>query len=178
MPNALIIYSTTDGHALKVAKYIKENVETTACLVELINIDDTPRLQNVNLNDYDKILIGASIRYGKHNKQVYDFIDKYKTTLESLPTAFFTINAVARKEDKNTPDTNPYIIKFLTQVNWQPVLKGVFAGRIIYHKYGFFDRHMIRFIMWITKGPTDLKGTFEFTDWNKVDDFIEDFKKL
>jgi menaquinone-dependent protoporphyrinogen oxidase len=30
---------------------------------------------------------------------------------------------------------------------------------------------MIRFIMWMTKGPTDTSATFEFTDWNKVDDF-------
>ena len=32
-------------------------------------------------------------------------------------------------------------------------------------------KHMIRFIMWMTKGPTDLNGTFEFTDWDDVDAF-------
>ena len=30
---------------------------------------------------------------------------------------------------------------------------------------------MIRFIMWITKGPTDTKNTYEYTDWAKVDEF-------
>jgi menaquinone-dependent protoporphyrinogen oxidase len=30
---------------------------------------------------------------------------------------------------------------------------------------------MIRLIMWITKGPTDVRNTYEFTDWNQVDEF-------
>jgi menaquinone-dependent protoporphyrinogen oxidase len=27
--------------------------------------------------------------------------------------------------------------------------------------------------MWMTKGPTDISGKFEFTDWNAVEDFAE-----
>jgi menaquinone-dependent protoporphyrinogen oxidase len=30
---------------------------------------------------------------------------------------------------------------------------------------------MIRFIMWMTKGPTDPTGKFDFTDWNEVEKF-------
>ena len=41
-------------------------------------------------------------------------------------------------------------------------------------KYKCIDKHMIRFIMWITKGPTDTKSTYEFTDWDKVDSFAKE----
>ena len=61
--------------------------------------------------------------------------------------------------------------KFLKLTDWEPNDISVFAGKIDYPKYGFIDKHMIRFIMWMTKGPTDLSGTYEFTDWNKVDEF-------
>ena len=37
---------------------------------------------------------------------------------------------------------------------------------------------MIRLIMYITKGPTDTSKNFEFTDWNKVDDFSRDLENL
>jgi menaquinone-dependent protoporphyrinogen oxidase len=30
---------------------------------------------------------------------------------------------------------------------------------------------MIRFIMWMTKGPTDPDTNIEFTDWNQVEEF-------
>ena len=61
--------------------------------------------------------------------------------------------------------------KFLSTIAWKPELIGIFGGRIDYPSYRFFDKHMIRFIMWMTKGPTDINGTFEFTDWNAVDAF-------
>ncbi|BFM51266.1 menaquinone-dependent protoporphyrinogen IX dehydrogenase [Marinomonas sp. THO17] len=125
------------------------------------------------LNSHDKIVIGASIRYGKHQAGLVDFIRQHKRLLENKPSAFFTVNLVARKAEKCTPDTNPYIIKLLTELDWQPSLKGVFGGRLNYQQYGFLDRNMIRFIMWVTKGPTDPKTDQDFTDWQKVDEFAQ-----
>ena len=61
--------------------------------------------------------------------------------------------------------------KFLSLSAWKPNVLEVFAGKIDYPKYKFIDKHMIRFIMWMTKGPTDTSGTYEFTDWMKVDAF-------
>ena len=61
--------------------------------------------------------------------------------------------------------------KFLRQISWKPKKLAVFAGKIDYPIYTFRDRQVIRFIMWMTKGPTDPRAVVEFTDWNKVDDF-------
>ena len=57
---------------------------------------------------------------------------------------------------------------------WNPKKIGVFAGKIDYPKYGFFDKHIIRFIMWLTGGPTDIKQTYVFTNWKKIDDFCKE----
>ena len=84
------------------------------------------------------------------------------------------MNVVARKPEKNTPETNPYIQKFLKISKWRPDKIGVFAGKVDYPKYGFFDKHIIKFIMFITKGPTDTSRSFEFTDWSKVEDFSKE----
>ena len=91
--------------------------------------------------------------------------------LEQKRSAFFSVNVVARKPEKNTPETNPYMQKFLKISNWKPDKLGVFAGKVDYPKYGFFDKYIIQFIMFITKGPTDTSKSFEFTDWSKVEDF-------
>ncbi len=78
---------------------------------------------------------------------------------------------VARKPDKNEPDTNPYLKKFLKQVPWQPTKLAVFAGKIDYKKYRFFDRSMIRLIMYVTDGTTHPETVADFTDWGKVKEF-------
>jgi len=131
-----------------------------------------------DLNMFDKIVVGASIRYGKHSEKVYDFINNNLQTLDGKPNAFFSVNVVARKPNKNQPETNPYLKKFLSQIDWKPKELTVFAGKIDYQKYNIFDRYMIRMIMFITKGPTDPKACVEFTDWDQVKQFGQLISKM
>ncbi|HEB68643.1 MAG TPA: menaquinone-dependent protoporphyrinogen IX dehydrogenase [Desulfobulbus sp.] len=166
----LIAYSTTDGHTLEICGYLKHCIEQQGHRVTLLSVE-TGINENIDLKPFDKIVLGASIRYGKHAKEVYEFIRRNERILESKPNAFFSVNVVARKPEKNTPETNPYLKKFLKQITWQPMELAVFAGRIDYQKYRFRDRQMIRLIMWMTKGPTDPTTNIEFTNWNQVEDF-------
>ena len=170
MKKTAIIYSSTDGHTVKICEKIIEIIKHKS-MVSLCSIEETDSL---DLKSFDFILVGASIRYGNHKASLFRFIDRNLNVLNEKQTAFFNVNAVARKEDKNTAATNPYLIKFLKKVSWKPDLLEVFAGKISYPKYHFFDKHMIRFIMWITNGPTDINESFEFTDWSKGDDFAKD----
>lgn len=168
MSEILIAYSTTDGHTQEISYRLRLVIEQQGHRVTLISIGDEP---DVDLNQFDKLVLGASIRYGKHSKQVYRFIEKFGKVLESKPNAFFSVNVVARKPEKNKPETNPYLQKFLKQIQWQPKELAVFAGKIDYPKYRFWDRQMIRIIMWMTKGPTDPQAVIEFTEWEQVEAF-------
>jgi menaquinone-dependent protoporphyrinogen oxidase len=168
MSNILILYSTTDGQTLRICENLQSNLQQQGHAARVAPVQQGDSL---NLEEFDKIVVGASIRYGKHSPLVFAFVRKHEALLNRKTSAFFTVNVVARKPEKNTPDTNPYMVKFLKLVRWQPTRLGVFAGRIDYPKLGWGDRTIIRFIMWMTKGPTDPKGTFEFTDWNKVEAF-------
>ena len=168
MTNILILYSTTDGHTKKICQKIQSVLEGSNHDVKVFSIDN---ISQIDLDLFDNIVIGASIRYGKHNKNIYTFIDRNQNILKDKPSAFFSVNVVARKPDKNQPDTNPYVRKFLQQIPWQPDETAVFAGKIDYQKYRFFDRMMIRMIMYMTHGPTDPSTVAEFTDWEQVENF-------
>jgi len=168
MAKILIIYSTTDGHTRKICFRLQQVVENLDNQVTVISVADASA---IDLESFDKIVVGASIRYGKHSPKVYDFIKNNSRILDSKSNAFFSVNVVARKPEKNTPETNPYLIKFLKQISWKPKTLAVFAGKIDYQKYGLLDRFMIRLIMWITKGPTDPNANVEFTDWSQVEEF-------
>jgi menaquinone-dependent protoporphyrinogen oxidase len=61
--------------------------------------------------------------------------------------------------------------RILKQISWRPARLAVFAGKLDYPKYGFWDRAIIRFIMLLTRGPTDPRAVVDFTDWKQVDDF-------
>ena len=174
MHKRLIIYSTTDGQTKLICEKIK-NLSRFADQTKIISIYEAAK---ENLLPYEIIIIGASIRYGKHNPAVLNFIKKNIKTLNEKKSAFFSVNVVARKNEKNLPETNPYIIKFLKLAKWNPNKKAVFAGKIDYPKYGFFDRQIIRLIMFITRGPTDTSKSYEFTDWSKVSDFVSQMDQI
>lgn len=75
--------------------------------------------------------------------------------------------------DKNRPETNPYIRKFLKKSAWQPSELAVFAGKIDYPTCRPLDRQIIRCIMWITSGPTNPNLVIEFNDWESVNAFAQ-----
>ena len=166
MQKSLLIYSSVDGQTEAICRRMASCAKNTR--VDVLSIAEVS-----NLDDYKNIIIGASIRYGKYRSDVYNFIHKNHLELETKKNAFFSVNVVARKPEKNTPDTNPYVIKFLSKINWKPKNIEVFAGKIDYPKYKFIDKYAIKFIMWITKGPTDTSQSYEFTDWNKVEAFAK-----
>ena len=170
MHKSLILFSSIDGHTKSICKKISEHMVNDE--VDIFPISK----EFINLDEYKTIIIGASIRYGKYRKELYKFIRKNQCCLDKKNNAFFSVNVVARKSNKNTPETNPYLIKFLKNIDWVPKKVGVFAGKIEYPKYKFFDKYAIKFIMWITKGPTNTSETYEFTDWEKVKAFAESLK--
>ena len=174
MFTSLIIFSTTDGHTKKICERISKFLDNEKP-TKIVSLNEATKL---NLSQFQRIIIGASIRYGKHNPQLFNFINKNQDILNRLNTAFFSVNVVARKTAKNTPLTNPYVIKFLKKISWKPTKVAVFAGRVDYPSYKLVDKYMIRFIMWLTNGPTDVSKSYEFTNWNEVSKFGKAIKEM
>ena len=72
MQKAVIIYSTTDGQTKRICEFLKQQLEAKIN-IDLFSIEE---IDQAELNLYDKIIIGASIRYGKHSPKLYKFIEK------------------------------------------------------------------------------------------------------
>ena len=93
MQKTIIVYSSVDGHTKEICQKIASQLEHQ---VDIVSVDDNPMIE-----EYDHIIIGASIRYGKYRESLFDFIDKNKNTSDTKKNAFFSVNVVARKKEKN-----------------------------------------------------------------------------
>ena len=138
MKSTLIIYSTTDGQTKNICSRIGEFLSGDAPS-KIIPLSEASK---DDIKKYDQVIIGASIRYGKHKKELFEFIDINLDELTKKDNAFFSVNVVARKPEKNTPETNPYMQKFLLKTSWVPRKLAVFEGKIDYPKYNFIDKQM------------------------------------
>jgi len=173
---ALFLYSSREGQTKKILNVIKGEFAEFECEV----VDLHTLHHELDFSQYERVLIGASIRYGHLNKKLYQFIEHNLGQLEQSKVAFFCVNLTARKEDqgKDTPEGSAYIRTFLKKSPWQPKLIGVFAGALYYPRYGFFDKMMIKLIMTLTGGETDTNKEVEYTNWEKVSLFAQKFKEL
>ena len=96
MASVIMVYSTTDGHTRKICERLRDVIEQEEHAVTIVEL--TPD-SDIDLTPYDRVVIGASIRYGKHRPEVAEFAERNVTTLQSKPSAFFSVNAVARKPE-------------------------------------------------------------------------------
>lgn len=172
MMKVLLLYTSREGQTEKIIQHIKARLDKQfQC--DCIKLEP---YSTIDLNIYQAVIIGTSIRYGYYPKSIKKFIQSHTKQLNTMYSAFFGVNLVARKVNKNTPETNLYTRKFLNSIEWHPNLKAVFAGALYYPRYNLFDRYMIRFIMWLGKGETDIsKPIIEYTDWSRVNVYTEQF---
>lgn len=172
----LVLYSSCEGQTLKIAKHIVAKLPQEQLTVDYQNLAQIP--QSVNWSDYDKVLIGASIRYGKFRPHLYALLAKHQQQLAKLPVAFFGVCLTARKPEKSTPETSVYMKKLNLRAQWMPKTQAIFAGALLYSRYTWWQTRLIQMIMKMTGGSTDTSQDIELTDWSKVDDFAMQFAKL
>jgi menaquinone-dependent protoporphyrinogen oxidase len=168
MTKVLMICSSTDGQTRKICERLGDILTRGGDEVTLSMIDDAAALAP---SGFGLAVVGARIRYGRTDARVVAYANRHAQALNAMPSAFFSVNIVARKPQKSRPETNPYMQKFLRRVAWRPRWLEVFAGKLDYPRYGPIDRLIIRFIMWLTDGPTQRDAVVEFTDWRQVDAF-------
>ena len=70
-----------------------------------------------------------------------------------------------------------YIQELLSETSWFPDMAASFAGAIKFTKYGFVRRRLMRSIAGREGFPTDTSTDYEFTNWNSVGHFAEDFSR-
>ena len=100
-------YSSRDGQTREIAARIARTL-TPQQLCDVLDLAQAPQ---VEWAQYDRVLIGASIRYGHFQPELMKFVT-HKAELQQRVSGFFSVNLTARKADKCTPETNAYTRKF------------------------------------------------------------------
>lgn len=173
MTHILLLYQSTDGQTRRITERLAVQCDAHAS-TQVIDLDTLqPDAVNALLASQDVVVVGASIRHNRYQPQVAQFFKAHQRILQSKKTAFFSVNATAFRADKNSVESNPYVKKLIKTIAWRPDLLAVFAGRVAYPEYSFFNRLTIWLIMLRLGGPRDTSRAHELTNWDKVDDFAQ-----
>lgn len=176
MAQSLLIYASHDGQTARIMDTIAHRIRSRDVDIDVLSLCTQSPVRVLNdesLSEYTSVLVGSPIRYGHHLPNIQKFIKKNQHWLNRVRSGFFSVNLSARKPNRNTPESNPYVQRVLEHVGWQPDMTEVFAGALQYSRYPFYDRLMIQLIMKITGGSTDTSKDIDYTDWSRVNAFAD-----
>ena len=173
MPSKILaLYSSVEGQTVKIINEIISELDDD------VTLHDINSKKNIDLSEFDKVLIGASVRYGNLRKNMMTFMETHQAQLNKVPNAFFLVCLTARKPEKSTPENNAYMKKFDRLSPWQPQIKAVFAGALLYSRYNWWQTLLIQMIMKMTGGSTEKTQDIELTNWQDVKRFSTQFAVL
>ncbi|EMA56149.1 flavodoxin domain-containing protein [Halococcus thailandensis] len=174
MVSMLVCYGTGEGQTAKVADRIVDVLAERDHDTTAMNVADVP--PDFAIEEFDTVLVGASIHVGKQQSAVREFVDDNHDALASRPTAFFQLSiSSAGPDEERRAEAAGYADEFLETIDWQPDHIGLFGGALRYSKYGFLKRLLMKRIAKDTTGDTDTSRDYEYTDWAEVAAFANDF---
>jgi menaquinone-dependent protoporphyrinogen oxidase len=174
MARVLIAYGTGEGQTARISEYIAQTVKDRGHHVEAVDIKDMP--PSFALEEYDAAMIGASIHMSEHEGYVQDFVKENRRLLERVPSAFFSVSMTAQMDTEEAREqVEGYVESFARETGWHPERVGIFAGALPYTSYGFVKKRLIRTIAKKMGADTDISRDYEYTDWNDVRHFAEEF---
>src|SRR4030095_328619 len=63
----------------------------------------------------------------------------------------------------------------LQDTGWRPMMTKIVAGALLYTQYGWLKRWLMKRIVAKARGDTDTRRDYEYTDWNDLRAFVEEF---
>jgi menaquinone-dependent protoporphyrinogen oxidase len=174
MATVLVVYGSHDGQTRKIAEWIATVIRARGHLVELLDAADPS--QDRDLSRFQAILIGSPIRAQGYLRPVVRFIRSHRTTLDTLPTLFFSVGlALVSKVDDGRAQTMRVVEKLVAETGWRPRRVELVAGALVYTRYNFLVRFVMRRISRKEGGDTDTSRDYEYTDWSAVERFAVEF---
>jgi menaquinone-dependent protoporphyrinogen oxidase len=171
MTKTLIVYGTVEGHTDKVAASIAAPLQEAGHEVVVRRIGDAPQTPE----GFDVVVVGSSVHLGKHHADVVAWARDNAALLSQRPSAFFEVCLSAAADDEQRlTEARTYVDAFMEQTGWHPDLVGIFGGALLYTRYGFVKKRMLRSIAAKGGFGTDTHHDFDYTDYDAVRQFGAD----
>jgi menaquinone-dependent protoporphyrinogen oxidase len=170
MAHLLLFYGSTEGQTAKIAAYMADALRAQGHTVDLTTHAPPGPLDE----SVDAVVVGASVHAGRHQDTVVQFIEDHRQELACRPSAFFSVSltaALGAAAERAKIET--LVHSFLEEAEWTPDIVATLGGALRYTQYGFLKRFLMKQISRRHNGPTDTSRDYEFTDWQRVDRFVE-----
>jgi menaquinone-dependent protoporphyrinogen oxidase len=182
MKRIAVLYATREGQTQQIAEYVSAGLRAEGFDVDVRNVRVAGDLK---LDAYGGIVLAASVHAGKHEREMMSFIRNHLSELNRSSNAFLsvTLSEAGAERAGTTPeehkrfcaDVQGVIERFLQDSGWRPNRVFPVAGALLYSKYNFVLRLLMKWIAKRSGAETNTSRDYEYTDWSRLDQFITQF---
>jgi len=177
MNSILVVYGTTEGQTRKIAEFIANAVRSRGVDVETVD-SATDAATNVRPVHAAAIVCG-SLHQRHYQSSLLHFVRHHRTRLAAIPTAFVSVSMTAVLNDAHSRAELQQVAKgFYAESGWSPRFTLHVAGALRYTQYDFFKRLVMKLIAKYQGGDTDTLHDHEYTDWDAITRFVQDFMSV
>lgn len=176
-----IFYATREGQTRRIAERLGAEFQAKGLAIELRNVAERP--DEIDLDDFSFALLAASVHAGAHESEMIRFVKKHRGRLERTPAAFIsvTLSEAGAERLDTTPaehaafvaDVEKVLNTFFQDTGWHPELVKPVAGALLYTKYNFLIRFVMKHIARKAGAATDTSRDYQYTDWLALDRFAD-----
>ncbi|MDX2060363.1 MAG: flavodoxin domain-containing protein [Gemmatimonadales bacterium] len=173
MSRILIAYGTTDGHTGKVAEFLGSELRRLGAEVTIARPGQVP----ADPRGFDAALVAASIQAGGFQHPLQEWVTRHASVLSRIPNGFVAVClAILDPKPRARKDLDRIVDRFVTATGWTPNLVKFVPGALMYTRYGWFKRILMRWIAGRSGGSTDTSRDHVYTDWPDLIRFAAEFK--
>jgi menaquinone-dependent protoporphyrinogen oxidase len=170
----LVAYGTVEGQTRKIAEFIAERLRIRGHRVDLIDTATAAAEQVTPV--YQGAILGGAVHQQKHPASLLDFVKRNHDWLAAMPTAVFSVSLTAALDDMESRiEVQQLLNEFVDDCALRPVATRCVAGALRYTRYDYFKRLMMRMIARQRGQATDTSKDYEYTAWNDVESFVDEF---
>jgi menaquinone-dependent protoporphyrinogen oxidase len=175
MNRILVLYGTTEGHTAKVAEAVAQTLRAQGIEVDVIEAGSA----DPSADHYSGVIVAASVHGGTYQRPVLRWVQQNREALAGRPTAFISVClAVLQWQPEVRLKVNAIVNQFLMTTGWRPMWTKSIAGALLYSRYGWLKRWIMRRIAEKAGGDTDTSRDYEYTDWQDLRAFAERFGQV
>ncbi|HVZ23129.1 MAG TPA: flavodoxin domain-containing protein [Vicinamibacterales bacterium] len=179
---AAVFYATREGQSERVAERVAADLRARLVSTDVVNVRDVKG--SIDWPAYDTAFVVASVHVGHHEKEMIEFVRRYRGELTRVNAAFLSLTlsqagaedpraTLARRETARG-DALRMIYDFANETGWHPRRILPVAGALMYSKYNFLVRLVMKHIARRAGFTGDTSHDYEFTNWPAVDRFVHD----
>jgi len=179
-----VFYATREGHTHKIAERVAEDLRKRGFEAE---VKDLRGEAAIDLKNFSSAILAASVHIGRHEPEMLEFVKQHRAELEAMPAAFLSVtlseagaeraNATPEEHARFVADVQGMLDRFFKDTGWHPQRVKPVAGALLFTKYNFLIRFVMRRIARKAGAATDTSRDYEYTDWVALDHFVDELAR-